>query len=100
MRRMAGGMVAENSATWRFSGSFFSTASTSSMKPMRSISSASSSTSVFSSDRSSVLRFRWSMTRPGVPTTMCTPRRRAVSCWPYGWPPYTGSTRKPGIFEE
>ncbi|KAG1343486.1 hypothetical protein G6F61_014847 [Rhizopus arrhizus] len=31
---------------------------------------------------------------------MCTPRRSADSCWPYGWPPYTGSTRKPGIFDE
>ncbi|MCW0417161.1 hypothetical protein NB717_003834 [Xanthomonas sacchari] len=58
MRLIAGGMVAENSATWRDSGSFFSTASTSSMKPMRSISSASSSTSVFSSDRSRVPRSR------------------------------------------
>ena len=44
MRRIGAGMVAENSAIWRVAGVFFSTASTSSMKPMRSISSASSST--------------------------------------------------------
>jgi hypothetical protein len=54
MRRICGGMVAENRATWRCSGSA-STFSTSSMKPMRSISSASSSTSV-QLDRSSVPR--------------------------------------------
>ena len=82
MRLICAGMVAENSATWRVSGVFFSTASTSSMKPIRSISSASSSTSMRSADRSSEPRSRWSITRPGVPTTTCTPRFSALSC---GW---------------
>ena len=31
-------------------------------------------------DRSSEPRSRWSMTRPGVPTTTCTPRFSALSC--------------------
>ena len=31
----------------------------------------------------------WSMTRPGVPTTTCAPRRRPASCGPYGEPPYS-----------
>ena len=82
MRLTGGGMVAENSATWRSGGVFFSTASTSSMKPMRSISSASSSTSTSSEERSSEPRSRWSMIRPGVPTTTCTPRFSAPSCGP------------------
>ena len=82
MRLIAVGMVAENSATWRCSGDLRMMVSTSSMKPMRSISSASSSTRVFSSDRSSEFFSMWSMTRPGVPTTTCTPRRRADSCGP------------------
>jgi hypothetical protein len=58
MRRIGGGMVAENSATWRSSGHLVMTASTSSMKPIRSISSASSSTRNFSADRSRVPRVR------------------------------------------
>jgi len=36
------------------------------------------------------------MIRPGVPTMMCTPRRRAFSCTAYPCPPYTGSTCRPG----
>ena len=82
MRRICAGIVAENSAIWRVSGVFFSTASTSSMKPMRSISSASSSTRQRSCDRSSEPRSRWSMTRPGVPTTTCTPRLSALQLRP------------------
>ena len=84
---MAGGMVAENSAVCFVSGVEARMRSTSSAKPMRSISSASSSTRVCRSERSSEPRSRWSITRPGVPTTTCAPRRSPASCGPYGEPP-------------
>ena len=87
IRRIWAGMVAENSATFLSSGVSARIVSTSSAKPMLSISSASSSTRKRSSLRSSVPFSRWSMIRPGVPTTMCTPRRSALSCTPYPWPP-------------
>ncbi len=79
---MAGGMVAENSATCFSAGAADRIVSTSSAKPMLSISSASSSTSSRSSDRSSVPLSRWSMIRPGVPTTTWTPRASALSWTP------------------
>ena len=44
--------------------------------------SASSSTTTLSADRSSAPRSRWSRRRPGVPTTMWTPRRSALSWMP------------------
>ena len=67
------GKVAEKSATCFSFGVWRRISSTSSRKPMRSISSASSRTTAFSTDRSRVLRRRWSRMRPGVPTTACTP---------------------------
>ena len=50
-----------------------SKASRSSRKPMSSISSASSSTATLIADRSSAPRSLWSLSRPGVPTTICAP---------------------------
>ena len=96
IRRICGGMVAENSATCLSSGVSARIVSTSSAKPILSISSASSRTRKRSSDRSRVPFSRWSMIRPGVPTTTWTPRRSAESWTPYPWPPYTGSTWTPG----
>ena len=77
--RIAVGMVAEKSATWRCAGMCSSTHSTSSMKPMRSISSASSSTRARNPSTARVPLRMWSITLPGVPTTTCTPRRRRRS---------------------
>ena len=74
IRRIGSGIVAEKSAVWWSSGVCSNIHSTSSIKPMRSISSASSSTRQLSSSIRSVLRRMWSITRPGVPTTTCTPR--------------------------
>ena len=82
MRRIWAGMVAENSATCLLSGVSARIVSTSSAKPIFSISSASSSTRKRSSDRSRVPFSRWSMIRPGVPTTTWTPRRSAESWTP------------------
>ena len=82
IRRICAGIVAENSATCLLSGVSARIVSTSSAKPIFSISSASSRTRKRSSLRSSVPFSRWSMMRPGVPTTTCTPRRSADSCTP------------------
>ena len=76
--RICGGMVAENRATCLSAGVSARIVSTSSAKPIFSISSASSSTRNRSWTRSRVPLSRWSMTRPGVPTTTWTPRRRAL----------------------
>nr|BFF16961.1 hypothetical protein GCM10025730_04820 [Promicromonospora thailandica] len=75
-----GGMVAEKRATWRLAGAWPKISSTSSAKPMRSISSASSRTRKRMSSRLRAPRSRWSLMRPGVPTTTWTPSRRA-RCW-------------------
>ena len=56
-------------------------------EPMSSISSASSRTKKRMSASFSVPRRMWSMTRPGVPTTICTPRCKPRNCRSYGWPP-------------
>ena len=81
-RRIAAGMVAENSATCLSSGVSARMRSTSSWKPMLSISSASSSTRKRRSEMSSEPFSRWSMTRPGVPTMIWVPRRRPDSWMP------------------
>ena len=82
MRRICGGMVAENSAVWRPAGVSSKIFSTSSTKPMRSISSASSRTMVVTASSLIEPRSRWSISRPGVATSTCTPRRNAASCGP------------------
>ncbi|KGD18074.1 putative ATP-dependent RNA helicase domain protein [Burkholderia pseudomallei] len=72
--------VAENSRFWRFAGSFASTRLMSWMKPMSSIRSASSSTRMSRLDTSIVFCCMWSSRRPGVATTMSTPRFNASIC--------------------
>ena len=62
--------AAQNEQAARQSGVSAKIVSTSSAKPIFSISSASSRTRKRNSDRSSVRFSRWSMMRPGVPTTM------------------------------
>ncbi len=63
-------MVAENRPICLGSGTESSMNSTSSMNPMSSIVSASSITTNLTFPKSSDPRFRWSIIRPGVPTTM------------------------------
>ena len=87
MALMRGGSVAENSTVWRSAGVEPRIDSMSSAKPMSSISSASSSTTSLMPSSCSVPRLMWSMARPGVATTMCTPSRSAPSWRPIGWPP-------------
>ena len=78
---IAAGMVAENSIVCRVSGVMaIEMRSTSGRKPRSSISSASSRTSACTWERSSARRLARSMSRPGVPTTMSTPRSSASSC--------------------
>ncbi len=81
------GIVAENSTVWRVGGVEDRIRSMSSMKPMSSISSASSSTATSTESRDSALRSIRSIARPGVATTMSTPRRSEPSCGPIGAPP-------------
>ena len=38
-------------------------------------------------ERAACRGWMWSMARPGVATTMCTPSRSAPSWRPIGWPP-------------
>ena len=87
MALIRGGMVAENSTVWRSAGVTARIDSMSSAKPMSSISSASSSTTSWMPSSGSVPRLMWSMARPGVATTTCTPSRSAPSWRPMGWPP-------------
>mmetsp|Transcript_16152 Transcript_16152/g.35786 ORF Transcript_16152/g.35786 Transcript_16152/m.35786 type:complete len:200 (-) Transcript_16152:412-1011(-) len=71
------GIVAEKMVTCTVSGMYLNTSYICSLKPLESISSASSSTN---RDTSSSRRARLliiSYTRPGVPTTTCTPSCRA-----------------------
>ena len=82
-----GGIVALKSTVWRASGVASKIASRSSAKPMSSISSASSSTTVCSSSSLRLPRAMWSSARPGVATTMSTPRASAPSWRVIGWPP-------------
>ncbi len=54
--------------------------------------SASSSTSVLSAERSRLPRSKWSMMRPGVPTTMCAPCSRLAICPRSATPPQSVTT--------
>ena len=87
MALIRGGSVAENSTVWRSAGVDWRIDSMSSAKPMSSISSASSSTTIRTPSSRSVPRLMWSIARPGVATTTCTPSRSAPSWRPIGWPP-------------
>ena len=91
------GMVAEKRTVWRSSGASFKIVSISSRNPMFSISSASSSTIVWRLSKRKVRRRRWSITRPGVPITSCTPPFKERICFPISCPPYTGRILMPCI---
>ena len=80
-------MVAENIP--RFFRLFILSSSrvTSWIKPISSIRSASSSTTVRTLRTSTVRRLIWSLSRPGVATTIWGRRFRAVICLLMGWPP-------------
>mmetsp|Transcript_53174 Transcript_53174/g.156634 ORF Transcript_53174/g.156634 Transcript_53174/m.156634 type:complete len:215 (-) Transcript_53174:488-1132(-) len=87
------GMVADQRSLWILAGfgcwvvAASRILSMSSWKPMSSISSASSSTRNLSSLSLRLPRLRWSMMRPGVPTTTSTPRLSVLSCGWYMAPP-------------
>mmetsp|Transcript_39842 Transcript_39842/g.66087 ORF Transcript_39842/g.66087 Transcript_39842/m.66087 type:complete len:205 (-) Transcript_39842:690-1304(-) len=79
--RTHGGCVAENRTVCRSEASVPSRiVSTSSLKPMFSISSASSSTTYSTPLKSSVPSCKWSMIRPGVPTSTSNPSRSVRCC--------------------
>ena len=71
---------------------------TSCTKPMSSIRSASSSTTVRAVSIRTVRRFRWSLRRPGVATTICGRLLSASICFPIGAPPYRHTQRTPGRY--
>ena len=79
-RLISGDMVAEKNRVCFVSGMASAMRSMSSRKPISSISSASSRISMRSPSSLNAPDSIRSMTRPGVPTTNCTPRRRASSC--------------------
>lgn len=68
---------------------------TSWIKPMSSIRSASSSTTVCTLFKFTVRRFMWSLSRPGVATTIWGRRFSASICLPMGCPPYRHTSRTP-----
>ena len=92
------GMVAENITVCLSWGSWLKIVSISSKNPMFSISSASSSTTVWMWAGLMVFLRMWSITRPGVPMTICTPSFRERICLTISWPPYTGSTFTPCMY--
>ena len=96
--RIALGIVAENKAVCLSSGTFDRIVSISSLNPMSNISSASSKTTIFTWSSFNVFLFIWSITRPGVPITTCTPPFRAFICLSIGCPPYIGRVRIPCIY--
>ena len=88
-------MVAENMPRfWRL-GILSRMRVTSWMKPMSSIRSASSSTTVCTLFKFTVRRFMWSLSRPGVATTIWGRRFSASICLPMGCPPYRHTSRTP-----
>ena len=95
IRLMASGIVAEKRRVWRSSGTRLIIASMSSRKPMLSISSASSKIKVSILLSLRALRLIRSRRRPGVPTTMWAPERRALICFSMLEPPYTERTLTP-----
>eukprot|EP00967_Tisochrysis_lutea_P154905 scaffold308730_cov30-Tisochrysis_lutea.AAC.1 len=79
--RTHGGNVAEKRHVWRLGAVHLPRISDmSSAKPMSSIWSASSSVATRTSSNSSAPRVARSLTRPGVPTRMSTPRRSSEHC--------------------
>mmetsp|Transcript_13471 Transcript_13471/g.32987 ORF Transcript_13471/g.32987 Transcript_13471/m.32987 type:complete len:266 (-) Transcript_13471:842-1639(-) len=91
------GMVAENSSVWWRCGRRAMTSLICGSKPMSSMRSASSSTRYVTSDSTHTPSFIRSSSRPGVPTTISTPRRSASTCSFLGTPPYTHTERTPHL---
>ena len=94
-----GGVVAENIKHCGFfslsSPKPSSIVSTSSANPIFSISSASSNTIKSAWFNRKVPRFKWSIIRPGVPTSISNPLRKALVCPSYETPPWKTSANKP-----
>ena len=80
-------IVAEKKVVCLSAGVCSNINSISSLNPISSISSASSRTNIFTSSIFKVLRFIWSITRPGVPITTCTPLFNDFICLSIGCPP-------------
>ncbi len=90
--RISSENVAEKSSVCRCRGSSANTRFMSGRKPMSSMRSASSSTSTSTCDRSMVFWPAWSSSRPGVATTMSTPRFSAAIWLLIDTPPKTTAT--------
>ena len=80
-------MEAENIPMFRRRGNCLRMRVTSLIKPMSSIRSASSRTTVSTLPRRTDFRFMWSMSRPGVATTIWGFFFSWVICRSMGWPP-------------
>ena len=80
-------MVAENRPRFFRWGILSKMRVTSWIKPMSNIRSASSSTTVCTASSLTVRRFMWSMSRPGVATTIWGLFFSWVICLSMGWPP-------------
>ena len=92
-RSISTGMVAEKSDMVLSSGVRSSMNWMSSMNPMSNMVSASSSTTCRTSFSSTDPRLRWSMSLPGVATSISTPLFKASICTLIAWPPYIVATR-------
>ena len=90
-------MVAENRPRLRRLGIRSRIRVTSLIKPISSIRSASSSTTVCTLSRRTVRRFTWSISRPGVATTIWGSFFSWVICLSMGWPPYRHTVRTPSL---
>mmetsp|Transcript_30032 Transcript_30032/g.77641 ORF Transcript_30032/g.77641 Transcript_30032/m.77641 type:complete len:254 (-) Transcript_30032:37-798(-) len=87
-------IVAENSSVCRLAGAMRTISFTSSANPISSRRSASSSTRVARSSRwKDWLLRRWSISRPGVATTISGAERSVAACTASERPPTTSATR-------
>jgi hypothetical protein len=86
-RRVRSSMVADQRLACLSSGVYLRIHSMSSMNPMSSILSASSMTSDLIFPSSKVPLLMWSMSLPGVPTTMWTPLLSSLICLSMETPP-------------
>ena len=90
-------IVAENRPRLRRWGIRSRIRVTSRIKPISSIRSASSSTTVSTLSRRRVRRFTWSISRPGVATTIWGRFFSWVICLSMGCPPYRQTERTPSL---
>ena len=86
------GIVAEKRTVCLSSGVSVRIVSISSRNPISSISSASSNITIDTESNLTVFLLIWSITRPGVPTIICTPDFKDLICLTISCPPYTGNT--------